>query len=95
MNRKCPPCLGVAAQSPGECEKGQPFFFDKGVLMRRWVCQPGGAEDSSIEDWGRVVIPFGGRQHVLEVAHEHPMVWSPGDYKNVQIAYLNIFSCQV
>lgn len=24
-------CLGVAAQSPGECEKGQPFFFDKGV----------------------------------------------------------------
>lgn len=46
-------CFAAATSSHGE-NKQSTFFFENGVLMRRWVSQSGGAEDSSGEDWGTV-----------------------------------------
>uniref|UniRef100_A0A3Q1F7N1 Gypsy retrotransposon integrase-like protein 1 n=1 Tax=Acanthochromis polyacanthus TaxID=80966 RepID=A0A3Q1F7N1_9TELE len=70
-------CLSTASQSSSECRKGLCFFFDKDVLMRRWVSQSVSAEDNSGDDWStvyQIVVPVGCRQHVLALAHEH--LWS-------------------
>ncbi|KAK7926200.1 hypothetical protein WMY93_008510 [Mugilogobius chulae] len=50
------------------------FFFDRGVLMRKWVPRAGNHTDN---DWCtvfQIVVPKSYRQHVLSLAHEH--LWS-------------------
>nr|XP_043876803.1 uncharacterized protein LOC122766190 isoform X1 [Solea senegalensis] len=69
--RKC----FAAVEDHDKCTEGQSFFLDNGVLMRRWISPLG--KTNAVSDCGsvcQIVVPVAYRQHVLELAHDHP--WS-------------------
>nr|XP_043872779.1 uncharacterized protein LOC122761638 isoform X1 [Solea senegalensis] len=69
--RKC----FAAVEDVDKCSEGQSFFLDNGVLMRRWISPLG--KTNAVSDCGtvcQIVIPAEYRQHILELAHDHP--WS-------------------
>lgn len=72
-DRSLAKCFAAACEDPIKNGEKQCFFVDEGVLMRKWMSQPGDGN----EDWStvyQIVIPSGWRQHVLELAHEQ--AWS-------------------
>ncbi len=58
-------CLSTAAAAQDAADKSVTFFFDKGVLMRKWVS--GSDEWTSVH---QVVVPTPFRQQVLSLAHD-------------------------
>lgn len=54
----------------------QSFVLDDGLLMRRWAAHPDPTANGAGEDWStiyQIVVPVECRQHVLRLAHEHPV----------------------
>uniref|UniRef100_A0A671UCI0 Gypsy retrotransposon integrase-like protein 1 n=1 Tax=Sparus aurata TaxID=8175 RepID=A0A671UCI0_SPAAU len=69
--RKC----FAAVEDVSKCTESQSFFIENRMLMRKWISPL--EKTNVVGDLGsvcQIVIPAAYRQHVLELAHDHP--WS-------------------
>ncbi len=61
----------VKAADLGQAPKsGVMYFWDDGLLMRRWKPD---IDDENCQEIQQIVLPVGYRTHVLKLAHEHVM----------------------
>ncbi|KAI2655642.1 Transposon Ty3-I Gag-Pol polyprotein [Labeo rohita] len=73
-------CLEAAEGTvEGDNACGVQYFWDRGVLMRKWLSQK--AKEADLSPEYQIVLPFGYRAAVLKLAHDHPLSGHLGSTK--------------
>ncbi len=72
-------CLEAAKKGKGEDADGVQYFWDRGVLMRKWLSQ--NSKESGLSPDYQIVLPLGYRTAVLKLAHDHSLSGHLGSNK--------------
>ncbi len=72
-------CLEAAKKGEGEDANGVQCFWDRGILMRKWLSQ--NAKESGLSPDYQIVLPSGYRTAVLKLAHDHSLSGHLGSNK--------------